>query len=218
MNENPTQSPQGPHTQSPAEANPESTPRRRRTGWTGLLADEFHAPGGTFTALLLKAANLRGHQLGEMARELGVTYGYIAQLRHGHRDTQHISREFAGAVARYLSDAFGKPIPPILVMLIAGRIRIADWLPAGDAGHERIRRGLERLASDPMVGGMMPQAVWEAEPGVQQFLLSLYEEVAVDDSLESHRLPGLLEELLNAAIILDEVEQRIAAQPLPRAA
>ena len=218
MNENPTPSPQGPYPQSPAEANPESTSRRRRTGWTGVLADEFHAPGGTFTALLLKAANIRGHQLGEMARELGVTYGYIAQLRQGHRDIQHISREFAGSVARYLSDTFGKPIPPILVMLIAGRIRIDDWLPVGEAGHERLRRGLERLASDPVVGGMMPQAVWEAEPSIQQFLLSLYEEVAADDSLGTHRLPGLLEELLNAAIVLDDVEQRLSEQASRRAA
>lgn len=204
--------------QSSSEANPESTSRRRRTGWTGVLADEFHAPGGTLTALLLKAANIRGHQLGEMARELGVTYGYIAQLRHGHRDTQNISREFAGSVARYLSDTFGKTIPPILVMLIAGRIRIDDWLPVGEAGHERLRRGLERLASDPMVGGLMPKAVWQAEPGVQQFLLSLYEEVASDDSLGTHRLPGLLQELLNAAIVLDDVEQRMSEQTIRQAA
>ncbi len=182
----------------------------RRTGWTGLLADEFLGPGGALTALLLKAANIRGHQLGEMARALGVTYGYIAQLRYGHRDTQHISRDFAMAVARYLSEAFGKPVPPILVMLVAGRIRIEDWLPAGEAGSEQIRRGLERLASDPMVGGMMPKMVWEADPEVQQFLLSLYAEVSSDGSLGGNRLPGLLEELLNAAVVLDDVEQRVS--------
>ena len=90
----------------------------RRTGWSGVSERELTSPGGALTTLLLRAANLRGHQLGEMANELGVTYGYIAQLRKGHREVQHISRQFARAVANYLSKSFGQDVPPILVMLI----------------------------------------------------------------------------------------------------
>lgn len=210
MNENHNTQSDSENLQPEAQADSPKKAGGRRTGWTGLLADEFLGPGGALTALLLKAANIRGHQLGEMARALGVTYGYIAQLRFGHRDTQHISRDFAMSVARYLSESFGKPVPPILVMLIAGRIRIEDWLPAGEVGNEQIRRGLERLASDPVVGGMMPKNVWNADPEVQQYLLSLYSEVSSDGAMGGNRLPGLLEELLNAAVVLDDVEQRLA--------
>jgi hypothetical protein len=199
-----------PHSATPEEA----TSARRRVGWNGLLAREMMSPGGALTSLLLKAANTRGQQLGEMARELGVTYGYIAQLRTGHREVQHISRPFAQAISKYLTESFGKPIPPILVMLIAGRIRIEDWLPIGTPGGELIQRGLERLAGDPMVGGMMPAEVWDAEPSVKRFVLSLYDEASSRDSLETHTLPGLLDGLLNAAIVFDELEQKLSEQRL----
>lgn len=38
------------------------------------------------------------HQMREMARALGCTYGYIAQLRSGHRKPEHIGQEFADKV------------------------------------------------------------------------------------------------------------------------
>lgn len=176
----------------------------RRTGWSGVSERELTSPGGALTTLLLRAANLRGHQLGEMASELGVTYGYIAQLRNGHRAVQHISRQFARAVANYLSKSFGQDIPPILVLLIAGRIRIEDWLPVGEAGNERLRRGLERIASDPVVGGVMPAEIWHCEPSVQQLVVSLYDEVSAQDSFAHRKLPDLLDSLLQAAIVLDD--------------
>jgi hypothetical protein len=45
--------------------------------------------------ILMKEANRKGHQLQEMAHALDCTYGYVAQLRAGHRKPEHIGQEFA---------------------------------------------------------------------------------------------------------------------------
>src|SRR5690606_21922382 len=49
----------------------------RRIPWSGNLDEvELSRPGGLLLAALIRCANERRQQLNEMAKELGVTYGY----------------------------------------------------------------------------------------------------------------------------------------------
>ena len=54
----------------------------RNIPWCGNLDEiEVHRPGGLLMAALIRHANEHQIQLNELAKELGVTYGYINQLR-----------------------------------------------------------------------------------------------------------------------------------------
>jgi hypothetical protein len=52
-----------------------------RTPWCGNFSEEeLDRPGGLLLAALIKCANDRRLLFKDMAKELGVTYGYINQL------------------------------------------------------------------------------------------------------------------------------------------
>lgn len=70
--------------------------------------------GGPLLGWLMDEAQLRGQLLNEMASALGVTYGYINQLRNGIRKVSHISNEFARSCANYLG------VPTVVVKLVSG--------------------------------------------------------------------------------------------------
>src|SRR5690606_34275580 len=104
----------------------QAQPSARRLGSIPTEADP------PLLRVLLKEAIRRKHQLNEMALSLGVTYGYISQLRTGIRQCEHISHEFAVACSRYLG------VPAALVKLWAGRIRAEDFVWPTTAAEQAI--------------------------------------------------------------------------------
>ena len=74
----------------------------------------YAVDGGPLLGWLMDEAQLRGQLLNEMASALGVTYGYINQLRNGIRKVSHISNEFARSCANYLG------VPTVVVKLVSG--------------------------------------------------------------------------------------------------
>ena len=121
-----------------------------RTGWQkGLSAEERTQTGARLLAWLFREANERGIQMQELAEHLGVTYGYLAQLRkgpeRGGREIKKVSEDFIDNAARFLG------VPRLSVLIAAGVVRLEDFRQVESWEHE-LDRALSYLESDPVYG------------------------------------------------------------------
>lgn len=108
----------------------------------------YEAPGGPLVGWLVEEADARGLDLSGLAQALGVTTGYICQLRNGMRDSATVSREFAASSALFLG------VPAVVIMIIAGQLQLVDCVCASE--FERWAQSLADVDnSDPvhLVGG-----------------------------------------------------------------
>ena len=80
-----------------------------------------NADGAVLIAWMLDEAKLRGMKLPELARQLGVTGGYINQLRIGIRKTSEIAHEFASRCADFLG------VPTVVALVVAGYLTPLDF-------------------------------------------------------------------------------------------
>lgn len=173
---------------------------RTRIAWNGMSKEELQRPGALLIAALLRRANERGQQLNELASALGVTYGYIAQLRNGLRDVVHISSRFAQACARYLG------VPAIAVKILAGQVSVTDFIfPVRPLG-ETLDAGLRRIETDELLGAMMPASVYMLDEQAKAFIVACYEQATTEEALPSRALPRLLLDLQHAALAQAEFE------------
>jgi hypothetical protein len=155
--------------------------------------------------VLLREAMRRPHRLNDLAAELGVTYGYISQLRTGLRRTEHISHEFATSCGRYLG------VPPVLVKLWAGRIRAEDFVWPGKPVAEAIESDFDMMASDPMILGLLPEDLRGASQEVKQFVVNLYFEATTGWPGRTLRsLPAALDLLQRAALNEADFEAQLS--------
>lgn len=151
-----------------------------RVPWSGGLSpEELARPGGVLLSMLIHRANELGHQLGDMARELNVTYGYISQLRSGLRKTEHISDHFANACALYLG------APRITVLLASGRNKPEDVFSDPVEMVATLPRAIKFMLSDPKYGPMMPPDLINADQNLQYLVVTLFE-----DATGKTLLPG----------------------------
>lgn len=149
---------------------PELSRAHTRTPWNGSLAEsELDLPGGLLLAALTACANSRGHHFSKMASELGVTYGYIAQLRNGTREVPQISDDFALACARYLM------VPRLTVLTLAGRLQPKDFFESGDVMASEVSRAFEYVCSDPKWGPLVTAELRKSGLESQFALVRLYE-------------------------------------------
>ncbi|WP_427913953.1 hypothetical protein ACPWT1_03060 [Ramlibacter sp. MMS24-I3-19] len=102
--------------------------------WKRLYA----AAGGPLVGWLFEEASNRSWDIADLARELRVTVGYLAQLQAGIRDCANISHDFAAACAVFLQ------VPAVVVLIVAGQLKLIDFVCATDfdrwveatVGHE----------------------------------------------------------------------------------
>ncbi|RJX30878.1 MAG: hypothetical protein C4516_09045 [Oxalobacter sp.] len=158
-------------------------------------------------AWLNRRAALNGDMKKEMAQQLGVTYPYIHQLTTGFRSLENISSHFARACGRYLG------IPPVAVMLAAGCIKVEDFLMPEAIGQSPcyLAEGLERIATDPMLGALMPAEAWDAPDSVKTLLVALYEEATQQELFPQRELPGIFRGMMDAASFIEEDEAKHTA-------
>jgi len=127
-------------------------------------------------AALEEAAERKGINKQELASALGVTYGYLAQLKSGIRETRNIGDEFADNCATFLG------VPRIKVLIRAGRVRASDFYDV--AGEEAFRlkvsAALKIIKMDIEWGPYFPYQLLEpnADPMIQQFVVLLYEKAS----------------------------------------
>lgn len=139
------------------------------------MSDQTTTQLGTpLMEVLEEAAKRKGLNKQELAEALGVTYGYLAQLKNAIRDPKNISDAFAEACAGFLG------APKIQVLLLAGRVRPSDFYKVGSEEEFRLSvwKALDFIKSDAKWGCYFPYGLLEASAdlAVQQFVVLLYED------------------------------------------
>ncbi len=153
--------------------------------------------GGPLLGWLMDEAHLRGQLLNEMAAALGVTYGYINQLRNGIRKVSHISNEFARSCANYLG------VPTVVVKLVSGSISLSDFAwPAVDEDMV-VERAFQRMLSDPNVRPSLPRNAHKLPVPAKRAMVMMYADITGVDIFGARQLPDIVHWLQRAAIVHD---------------
>ena len=127
-----------------------------------------------------------------MSKELGVTYGYIAQLRSGLRSTERLSQEMAEACARYLG------VPTIAVKVVCGQISIRDFVAPHDSEERYIERAISRMMDDPHVRKSVPVGLAALSLGGKKAVAILFAKTTHFDLFGTQRLPQMIQYLQRA--------------------
>ncbi|MBB1162694.1 hypothetical protein [Aquariibacter albus] len=172
---------------------PAETPEQRVTRL-------YATPGGPLIGWLYDECRRRGQEFRQMADELGVTYGYINQLRSGTRLVRQISDEFAVNCAYYLG------VPPVVVKMIAGRIPMSDFLHPQEPLENAVNRAMAQMLDDPVARHVLPADMSRLSLEAKQSLLAMYLECSGRDLLGARQIPELVRWLQRAATIHDESE------------
>lgn len=160
----------------------------------------YNAAGGALMGWIFDEARGRGHQQLELSRFLGVTVGYLQQLRNGQRKSCNISPDFAAACARYLQ------VPTIVVKLVSGQIRMSDFAWPNVSEEELVERAFQRLRSDPVVMAALPRRLETLSFEARRALVLLYSEVSCQDFFSLRELPETVRWLQRAVVVHDESE------------
>nr|WP_315232416.1 hypothetical protein [uncultured Albidiferax sp.] len=145
----------------------------------------YQTPGGPLIGWLFDECRRRQSQLGDMAKELGVTYGYINQLRNGIRSTEDVGQAFCEAAAVYLGT------PPIVVKLLANQVKLRDFSPRVETEEESIDRAIRQMMDDPKIrqAGFDMQSL---DFHSKRMLVLMYGEVTSSDIFGTSELPNIL--------------------------
>ena len=166
--------------------------------------------GGPLLGWLIDEAQLRGQLLNEMAAALGVTYGYINQLRNGIRKVSHISNEFARSCANYLG------VPTVVVKLVSGSISLSDFAwPAVDEDMV-VERAFQRMLSDPNVRPSLPRNAHKLPIPAKRAMVMMYADITGVDIFGVRQLPDIVHWLQRAAIVHDGHEGQAMEAKLRR--
>lgn len=151
--------------------------------------------GGPLLAWLVDEARARDIGMQSLARQLGVTYGYIAQLRSGLREVTHISQGFAEACARFLG------VPTVMVMVLAGAISIRDFAFPNESDDVFVERAYRRMLLDPKAKEFLPRNPGMLNVEAKTALLRLYAESSGHDVFGWRELPEMVRWLQRAAVV-----------------
>ena len=160
--------------------------------------------GGPLIGWLLDEARRRGLEMQQMAAELGVTYGYIHQLRTGIRRTSSVSHDFASACAAFLG------VPTVTVLLLAGFLTMRDFAVRALSEEELIDKAVRQMLDDSQVRSFLPVDVASLPLEAKRALVAMYAEVTDADMFELRELPNMLRWLQRAALVHDENEACVA--------
>lgn len=160
----------------------------------------YGAPGGALMGWLFDEAVKRGHQQHELSVQLGVTVGYLHQLRSGVRQVCNISHDFAKACASYLM------VPAVVVKLVSGQIRLSDFAWPHVSEQELVERAFRQLQTDPAVLGALPERLEALNFEARRALVILYSEVSSQDIFSPREVSETVRWLQRAVVLHDESE------------
>lgn len=161
----------------------------------------YKSEGGPLLGWLEDEAHNRGQTLQQMSKELGVTYGYIAQLRSGLRSQKSISKVFATSCARYLG------VPTVVILLLSGFLTLRDFASYEMDEEAQLNRALRKMMQDPqllIVLGAVDLLSLTLES--KRMLVNIYGEFLGHDYLGGPLLPKVVGFLQRAAVIHSERE------------
>jgi transcriptional regulator with XRE-family HTH domain len=158
----------------------------------------YKADGGPLVSLLIETAQGRKITLQDMAREVGVTYGYINQLRTGFRKTSQISHDFAAGCAEFLG------IPTVAVLILGGFLTMSDFSVRAESEEVMLDRAMRLVQDDPVVRAGIPVDLSKLCIDGKRAVALLYAEVSGKDVFQAHRLPDMVRWLQRAVMEHDE--------------
>ena len=135
----------------------------------------YKSPGGVLIGWLEDDAQKQGHDFREMAEALGVTMGYILQLRSGIRRVQDITHDFCASCAKYLG------VPTIAVKVLAGVVRLTDFLNPAQTEEESIERAIRKMQDDPVIRQAVPMDLSSLSLEAKKAIVLLYTETSMQD-------------------------------------
>jgi hypothetical protein len=166
----------------------------------------YRSQGGPLIGWLFDEARRRGMELQEMAQELGVTYGYIHQLRTGVRKTKNVSHDFASSCGRFLGG-----VPTVVILLICGFLTMSDFATRAESEEEALDRALRLMQDDPHIRAAVPVDLNQLCTEGKRAVVLLYGEVAGRDVFQARQLPEVLRWLQRAALMHEENEYEALA-------
>ena len=171
-----------------------------RTPWKGSLDEsELARPGGLLLAALIRCANERRQQLNDMSRELGVTYGYINQLRNGIRQVNQVSDDFALSCALYLG------VPRMTVLMMAGRVTPKDVFEHSEMMASEINRAMAFICEDPYWGPLVTPEMRNLDVDSHFLIVRLYEKATNKKLMDNQlTLENLSQEIQKLQAIQEE--------------
>ena len=154
----------------------------------------YKEKGDPLVAWLFDEGRLRGLEVSELARELNVTTGYLNQLRSGARKTEDLSHVMCESCARFLS------VPPIAVKVVAGVIRLGDFLHPAESEEEAVERAIRHIQADPIIRQAIPVDLSALSLEAKKVVVLMYTETASQDVLGLKELPSIIHWLRGAAL------------------
>jgi transcriptional regulator with XRE-family HTH domain len=158
----------------------------------------YQQVGGPLIGWLGDEASKRGQTFDEMAETLGVTSGYFLQLCKGIRNIDSASQEFFVACARYLG------VPPVVCKLLAGNLRMSDFLLRAESEEEAVDRSFRKMTDDPTARSLLPSDTSAFSTEAKRSLVLMYAESSGQDILGARRLPDIVYWLQRAAVLFDD--------------
>ena len=168
------------------------------------VAQLYANKGGPLIGWLEEEAARKGHELKELAGELGLTVSHLRQLKAGLRRTDVIKPALVQACARYLG------VPPIVVKLLAGQIRMNDFVCPNQSKEQIIERAFARMAANPQVRQILPMNLTGLPVEAKKAMVLLYAEVSGEDVMGYQQLPDVVRWLQRAVLIHNESEGELA--------
>jgi transcriptional regulator with XRE-family HTH domain len=153
----------------------------------------YQSPGGPLVGWLEDEARRRGQTFKNLADQLGVTYGYVAQLRRGIRPTNNLTAALVQNCAQYLC------VPAIVVKLLAGIIDIRDFAFPRETEEQQVQRALRQVLDDPKVRASVPVQMEGLPFEAKKALVLLHAQTHDQDILRVQHLPTILRWLQRAA-------------------
>lgn len=178
-----------------------TSPREKETSEERVLR-LYKADGGPLVGWLLDEAKSRGQSCDEMAREIGVSSTYIAQLRNGHRSSVDIKQGVAEACGKYLG------VPPVVIKLVAGGIRLSDFVCAHETEEEMLDRVMRKVQDDPQLRYLLPPNLSQLSSTAKKALALMYAETAGHEIFGHRELPSIVRYLQRAAMYHDANEAK----------
>lgn len=160
--------------------------------------ERFYASkSGPLMAWLIDESGKRGVSVDKMAAALGVTYGYINQLRNSIRKTEDVSHEFCVACAIYLC------VPPIAIKIVAGVVRMSDFLHPEESEEDAVERAIRRIQDDPVVRQAVPVDLSTMSFEAKKAIALIYVQSSNQDVFGLKELPSIVHWCKKAATMHD---------------
>lgn len=149
--------------------------------------------------ILFEKAKFRGDTINDLAKEFGLTYGYLIELVQATRAVSGLTNQVCREIAEYLE------VPAILILLLADKVGIEDMLIPGERGISAFNS--KRMIVKKLKQDLVQLDIQKGIPDTSIFWMGLlYKETQDDDLLNCNGFGHLMSCLTKAAILVNDAQ------------